>query len=96
MLSCSPYYRSGWGQQSKEVAAAQEAAARAGDKLRGAIAQKERGGEEAQRDIEVAKLEAEKHLAERVVLELEVGGWGVLGCWVVLVGASVLFESLKG
>ena len=64
--------RSSWAQQAKELAAQQAVATKAGDKLRAAISAKEGALDEAQKDVEVAKLEAERHLAERVTLDLEV------------------------
>lgn len=64
--------RSSWAKQAKEVSAQQDAVARAGDKLRAAIRAKERNADEVQRDIDMGRLETERHLAERVTLDLEV------------------------
>lgn len=49
------------------------AAARACDKLRNTVAQRERAVEEVQRDIDMARVEAERLLAEQVSWDLEVG-----------------------
>ena len=66
--------------QGREVVQAQMAAVKAGDKLRGQISSKERLLDEVQKDIEMARLDTEKLLAEQVTLDLEVGAAVV--CWI--------------
>ena len=56
-----------------DAAAAQLAAAKAGAKLQAQAWSRERAADEVQKDIELAQVEAEKLLAERVALDLEVG-----------------------
>lgn len=59
-------------QESQQLVQQQAAAVRANDKLANAVAARERAADEVARDIEMAKVEAERLLAEQVSWDLEV------------------------
>lgn len=59
-------------QESHQLVAQQAAAVRGNDKLGNAVAARERAADEVARDIEMAKVEAERLLAEQVTWDLEV------------------------
>ncbi|KAL4436789.1 hypothetical protein ABPG75_003928 [Micractinium tetrahymenae] len=59
-------------QESQQLVQQQAAAVKANDKLSNAVAMRERAADEVARDIEMAKVEAERLLAEQVTWDLEV------------------------
>ena len=60
-------------QESKELLQQHTTAVKANDRLRTQTAVRERAADEVARDIEMARIEAEKLLAEQVTWDLEVG-----------------------
>lgn len=70
--------------ESKELVQQHTAAARAVDRLRSRAGVREREVEELARDVELAKIETEKLLAEQVAWDLEVRDRGeacLAGTW---------------
>jgi hypothetical protein len=71
-----PLRQCGPAQECKELSQQQLAAARAADRLRFKVGVREREVEERERDVELAKVETEKLMAEQIAWDLEASRTG--------------------